>query len=71
MKINFEKSVGMTFTNMKQPSVLGVVLVIHIPRQVHQYKYSDILFTPSLKWDKRIGYICSRSLHKLEYGKRT
>lgn len=59
MEINFNKTVFMSFTNKKMQSVFSYGIGNVILRQVYEYKYLGILFTPSLKWDSHISFIRS------------
>lgn len=71
MKINFNKTVIMSFTNRQSPIIFYYACSGAHLRRVFQYKYLGVIFTPTLSWSNHIDYICGKALKKLGYIRRS
>lgn len=70
MTINIKKSVTMTVSTKKQPSMF-TYFINDIPlSKVSQHKYLGITLTSDLRWDSHITNITAAALRKLFYLKR-
>lgn len=71
MTVNFCKTVSMSFTHKRSLSNFTYSSADINLQRVSEYKYLGIIFTSNLSWSKHIEYICTKSLKKLGYLRRT
>lgn len=71
MAVNFRKTVPMFITNKRSPSNLKYSFTDINLQRVLEYKYLGIIFTSNLSWSTNIEYICTKTVKKLGYLRRS
>lgn len=61
----------MSFTTKTQTSVFNYSFNDLMLQRVSDYKYLGVIFTTNLSWSKHINSVCTKSLKKLGYLRRT
>lgn len=71
MNINFRKTVSKSFSTKTQISAFNYSFNDLMLQRVSDYKYLGVIFTTDLSWSKHINLVCTKSLKKLGYLRRT